>query len=113
MADWAERLFGANELRPNHPDFWRLSEIILKYDGRVQDAVRQGEKGEDVVSACIEEVVDGESLAYMALQRAFRIMGVSTTEDVQTNAAALSMLATMYTEAFVMGSAYEQSKAKA
>jgi hypothetical protein len=112
MADWAERMFGSNPLRPNHPDFWRLSETILKYDGRVQEAVQRGEKGEDVVSACIEEVVDGESLAYMALQRAFRMLGITTAAGVQEHAEMLSRLASMYTEAFVMGSAYEQSKTR-
>lgn len=113
MAEWAEHLFGANSLRPNHPDFWRLSETVLKYDGRVQEAVQRGEDGPTVVSACIEEIVDGESLAYMALQRAFRILGIQTSADVASNAEKVAMLATMYTEAFVMGASYQQSKTPA
>lgn len=48
--------------RPQHPDFWRLSSAVTQHDGKTDEG------GEDVQSV-IAELIDPESLIYMAQQR--------------------------------------------
>lgn len=47
--------------RPQHPDFWRLSEIVLRHDAVSQDEL--------AMILLLGEHLDNESLEYMALQR--------------------------------------------
>ncbi len=47
--------------RPQHPDFWRLSETVLKLDGKTQ----AGEEATDITALN----VDVESALYMSQQR--------------------------------------------
>jgi hypothetical protein len=49
--------------RPTHPDYWRISEILLANDG---DATEGGKTIPEITAA----VVDIESLTYVAKQRA-------------------------------------------
>lgn len=59
--------------RPQHPDFWRLSEIILKQDGRVED-IASREDAEAFVPRMIQEQIDQNSLEYMSMMRAHRMV---------------------------------------
>lgn len=49
--------------RPQHPDFWRISEVVLQNDG-------QADEGEMPVQDILKDTVDLESLSYFAMQRA-------------------------------------------
>lgn len=55
--------------RPQHPDFWDLSQIAIGYDERVE----QGPKPQ--VKELVSEAVDFESLLYIARGRASKIAG--------------------------------------
>jgi hypothetical protein len=48
--------------RPQHPDFWRLSEVVLKLDG-------DSTEGRRPLKASAEGRIDLASLAYLASQR--------------------------------------------
>lgn len=51
--------------RPTHPDFERLSEIVIDHDTRTMGPLAQEE-----FDKIVAEVVDGKSLAYVAVNRA-------------------------------------------
>lgn len=59
--------------RPQHPDFWRLSEIILKQDGRVED-ITSLEDANDMIPRMIQEQIDQTSLEYMSMVRSHRML---------------------------------------
>lgn len=77
--------------RPDHPDFWKLSEIILEMDGKFSEG-----EGEDF-EAFIREQIDVDSVTYMALQRALRLQGRG-----------LDSIAAIYLEAFIVGRTFER-----
>ena len=62
-----DEVFGHRTNRPQHPDFWKLTEIILRLDGAV-------EAGEDVNHSRLGKAVDLTSARYMSLQRAKRVV---------------------------------------
>lgn len=49
--------------RPQHPDFWRLSQVVTKHDGRTDE-------GKQHVTEVIRDYIDPDSLLYMCQQRA-------------------------------------------
>jgi hypothetical protein len=49
--------------RPQHPDFWRLSDVVLQLDG-------QATEGDRTIPEIMTGLVDPESLTYVALNRA-------------------------------------------
>ena len=53
----------ANRQRPNHPDFWKMSEVVVALDA---EAELQG------FEAVIRPIIDVEVLFYMARQRVMR-----------------------------------------
>lgn len=80
--------------RPQHPDFWRISEIILQHDG---DAT-EGGKGLDEIAA--EVPVDPASLLYHARQRALRMLG----------GGAPTAMVTMWLDGFLAGARFGKQK---
>lgn len=64
-----------HEPRPDHPDFWRLSEIILELKGQMESAPTLQEKG-DRWQASYEKIGDFASIKYCAVQAALQIMGI-------------------------------------
>lgn len=74
--------------RPQHPDFHRLMGVVAYLDGQAVE----GNKPADEVAA---QVVDMESLEYMAIQRAIRASQI-TGLPVPT-------LASLYLDGFVTG----------
>lgn len=103
--------FGSNQARPSHPDFWRLSEIVLGLDAAMQDAMRDASLDvDDVISKEAARIGDSYSIVYMALQRAMRIHGVVTGRDLSNNAEAVSRTAVVYMEGMIVGARLEQSR---
>jgi hypothetical protein len=109
-----EEVFGAMPDRPTHPDFWKLSELILKMDAEMQEARTTAQK-DAIYERYIGEVaeIDMRSLTYAAMQRAFRAYEVRTRGDLQrsTNRANVMRFTTAYMEGFILGSQWQQSYA--
>jgi hypothetical protein len=99
-------VFGRRPQRPEHPDFWRLSEIVLANDGRM-DAAPRREK-ERVWKETTGSVIDVPSITYMATQRAIKLLGPPTP----ANLAQHSAVAALYIDAFVTGAMFEQRGGK-
>ena len=93
--------------RPDHPDFWRLSQQVLRRDGAAQEA--KGKETRDAVwDRFMAEVgIDTDSLMYMAAQRAMRVLGITTTDELVLHSRSLSALTVVYLEGFQMGAEYE------
>lgn len=97
MSDADDFLRGPS-FRPDHPDFWALSDLMLQLDG-------QAEEGNRDAGQIAGEIIDERSLSYLALQRVMRaeaLTGERFTMRAQITAAAL------YLEAFVMGARFAQ-----
>jgi hypothetical protein len=78
--------------RPDHPDFWKLSDVILQQDGKTED--------EDFdLAAWVSEVCDLDVVFYMAMQRGLR-MGVPP-----------GVAFPLWLDAFMAGAAYAKKKA--
>lgn len=76
--------------RPAHPDFARLSELVLELDAQSHEA--------DGVDDIIARIVDEGSVSYLAFQRALRVVQLMGDRgDPVVRAAGL------YVEGFVMG----------
>lgn len=99
-----EDVFG-NIIRPESPDFWSLSEIILQMDGKFEENPSQKTFTDLVNSRC-----DLDSITYMAFQRAFRILNISTSKEALDKFEQVSKLTALYIEAFVVGSTFEERK---
>lgn len=97
-------VFGQNPNRPAHPDFWRLSEIVLANDGRVEEAFDQEKAWKDTVA----DVVDVESIVYMASQRVMLMMGPPQPGNVTDHAT----LTALYIDAFLTGALFERRGGK-
>ena len=85
--------------RPDHPDFWVLSQVIIDQDSRSDNqTIPFGDR--------IAQVVDPDSLVYMAKQRALRILGPNASRGQ------LARLASVWLDAFMAGAAYQVEKTK-
>lgn len=69
--------------RPDHPDFWLMSQALIDAD-KVADA---GQEIPDIIG----QVVDPDSLRYVAEQRALRALGPSAPHRSFAMAVALWM----------------------
>lgn len=94
--------FGQRPLRPDHPDFWRLSQILLGTDLAVD-----GEPTADAKDAAwrslFENVIDQQSALYMASQRALLAAGDSGMDPV-----ILARFTKVITDAFLAGVVFQQ-----
>lgn len=97
-------IFGAFPGRPDHNDFWKLSDIILKLDGRMQEATE--DEKEKVWRENIARWVDEDSVNYMAMQRAMRALGFETAGELQANLHLMVLAMTLYTEGFQVGAEF-------
>lgn len=89
--------------RPDHPDFWVLAAITQDLD----EMVKHDHEGfEEAISL----EVDSKTLAYVAFQRALRVVGAETRRDVVANMTEIAKLAAVYHEGFVAGARYDREK---
>lgn len=84
--------------RPEHPDFMKLSTIILDLDANPD------------IDKVLEGFVDRDSLLYMASQRAFRVLHIKTLGDLLGRETQVAMLASVYTEGFMMGARFRDAR---
>ena len=96
MSNAMDDIFGRRNHRPNHPDFWRISEIILANDG----AIEQAPDKETVWKERTSSVVDIDSVTYMATQRALLAFGPPGTK---LSVAQQATAAALVIDAFVAG----------
>ncbi len=104
-----EDVFGRNPHRPNHPDFWRMSEILLGNDGAMDEA--PDEMKESIWRDRVASVVDVQSVTYMAVQRALKLSGVNSNpfrQDTPQEVARKAQGAALFIDAFVAGVMFAQ-----
>lgn len=94
-------VFGARSARPNHPDFWRLSEIMLKNDGRME-AASDADK-EPVWQTTVSQFVDINSLSYLAVNRAIKAAGPKRLELIP-------VLSALFLDGFIAGCEFTKAK---
>lgn len=82
--------------RPQSQDYWRLVELVNKFDG---DAT-EGDRGMDEIAG---DYIDPEALTYTAIQRALRM------EMASGGAVSAQYLAPIWLEAFLVGVAFQQA----
>lgn len=97
--------------RPDHPDFDILSALITGLDGEVDRAAAEGRRFD--LGDFVAQYIDPKSLAYLAMQRAIRLMNAYSSADILERREEMFRLATMYHEGFVMGTRFQQTKASA
>lgn len=85
------------EKRPDHDDFWLMSEVLQDLDRAAEDVGIERTAG----------TVDMDSLGYVAVQRAIRIM--ATNEQVPTERA-LAQIAACWIDAFVTGLNFQKRR---
>lgn len=85
--------------RPNHPDFWAMSRIIIDQDRRAES---HAASFEDLIA----EAADVPSVAYMASQRAMRARRDLTSGPIEIR------LASVWVDGFVAGVAFGRKKKK-
>lgn len=92
-----------NPERPQHPDFWKLSEIMLEADRAAFD-------GRLDLELVISEVVDIESVSYLSFQRGLRaLIEVYGEENLLQDAEQLVLLpafGAMWLEGFTIGAKF-------
>lgn len=82
--------------RPQHPDFWRLVEVITQLDGAVTEG---GKAPQEILAAD----VDLDSLMYLIQQRVLRVtMAAPALQSVEP------ALMAVYLEAFALGTRFAQ-----
>lgn len=94
--------FGDDEQFPNRPDtldFWRMSESVLKQDGKASESG-------DSFHTILAELVDVESVIYMAEQRAMFLInhkGLPYSEILK------GLLMSVYLDAFTTGVNFQKA----
>lgn len=87
--------------RPDHPDFWRLSDVVLQQDGALQEAVDKDAEYDRIIA----EHVDLDSVMYLAQQRAQRVL---LEQGFGLNPDAVAMVSAAYLTGVVAGIAFEK-----
>ena len=87
--------------RPEHDDFWLLSEVILDSDTQATT--------ESLLDA-VRDYVDLQSLTYMAQQRAIRALGISDIDELTSSREEVVTLAAAWMDAFVLGVRFERER---
>lgn len=104
-----DEVFGHMGARPDTAEFWRLSEMILQLDGRM-DAARTTDEKDRVFEETVGAHVGMQELSYMALQRAIRYLGISTKTELVAHMAEAMKLTAFYMDAFTAGAEWETRK---
>ena len=86
--------------RPNHDDFWLISQTLIDNDTAMDQAVDKPAAFNEVVTA----IVDMDSVTYAAEQRVLRAFGSSLSTRQRLAATSLWM------DAFVAGAGYQKLK---
>lgn len=103
--------------RPEHSDFARLSEILCRLDDRVG---QDGEVLAEPFKQEVEKVIDRDVLAYVARERAYRVVMLMRAKRVappglglEATARLMDFMATAWIDAAVMMATFERERPKA
>jgi hypothetical protein len=102
-----DAVFGKRSLRPDHPDLWRISQVIMRNDASVDEADGQDAK-EVVWASIVGEVVDKDVMLYMAFQRMLRAFGEDWTRN-PANLDIMGKIITLLSDSFLTGALYERA----
>lgn len=91
---------------PDNPEFWKLSAAVLKQDGAIEAAESMEEVSEVFDTLLAEANVSHENLSYMAEQRAYRLLGITTPDEAERQARIIGALAATFVDGFIAGSTY-------
>jgi hypothetical protein len=110
MPSAMDEFFGEAEGRPNHPDFWKLAEILLGIDGYIHEQQEAGRDKLEDVEKYLREFVDPESLRYVAQQRIFRALGISNEFVALMREKEIVQHSSAWVDGFVVGVKFRESK---
>ena len=109
MADDLNDVFERPEGAPDTPDFWKLSSLILKNDGAIEAAEDMDEIQEVYNRILAESGITHDTLHYVADQRALRMLGIKTEQEVAEKARLIGALAAMFVDGFILGGAFRDA----
>lgn len=95
--------------RPDHPDYWRMAEILQQMDANVTEAIGGDPTAYDDE---VKKTVDYETISYVAIQRGMRILGIKTRGELMTHAPEVMRFAAIYIEAFIVGARFQDRGGK-
>lgn len=103
-------VFGVMPNRPDHPDMWKLSEILLGMDAGMEPSVPAEEKEALWQKRVTEVGINPEVVSYAATQRAFGSAGVRTRNDLLDPAKAIQVmrLASAWLDGFIAGARFKE-----
>ena len=87
--------------RPDTPDFWRLAEQASERDRRADIG------GQDAWEAEVDKWVDNKSLAYVAMQRAMRVLGIQDAFQLAVKKSEVAKLSAIYYDGFIAGAEFQ------
>jgi hypothetical protein len=85
--------------RPQHPDFWRISQVATQADGQSREG---GQSTQEIMSA----VVDPQSVRYAAEHRALRVQAAMFAGAPDPRLTAV--LTSLWLDGFLSGARFEQ-----
>jgi len=91
--DAMQDFFGPFPGRPDHPDFWKLSEVVLSLDAPADEVGASA-----LLDACTKVPIDLDTVMYMATQRASRVYGASLA----------GLVAGLWIDGFMAGERYSR-----
>lgn len=112
MTDTPNSMFDGPPGRPDHPDFFKLSSIVLGLDASIDPQTMTEDEMEAAFVARMEALnIDRASVAYMATQRAFRVLGITDPRQMLINPDLMQRAAQVggaWLDAFAAGAMYER-----
>jgi hypothetical protein len=99
-----EATYGAMAGRPDHEDFWKLSDIVVARD-RTMDLTPVSMR-EAVLTETIARYIDPDVLRGFAEQRAFALLGIRLGGRVTPRVDEAARYGAIYIDAFVQGCEY-------
>lgn len=96
-------VFPPNPGRPDVPEFWHLSEIVLRHDGKLEDG-----GGDGILEALINEFAPVQVVAYMAAQRCALTLAKAGNPAVLPHSLVWSFMSGAWVDAFLAGAEYER-----
>jgi hypothetical protein len=105
-------IFGDRPERPDHPDFWKISEILLEMDAEINTSrMTQDECEVEFVKRLQRIGVDQASLSYAAAQRTLRaIHSLPATFPQQARIVLATLMGGIWVDGFTAGAAYAERR---
>lgn len=106
MSDFFGDMLRGPADRPDHPDFWKLSDIVLRHDGPTTDPTT---KHLFSMQERIAQEIDVETLTYMIRNRAGTYLQLMGLDD--RNPVMVALVSSAWLDAFLVGVEWQKAKA--